>query len=414
MAAFALVAASAAAATSCGGSERVSDPAPSSPARPSVLAHVSTSEPYLARLDAVTLRQRGHAVALGMETPSAWARSPGGGRLAVGSGDGVRFAFIDLRRMRRTASLDLGPRGYVAGLVWPTPRRVVAALSGMEVEIVVIDPVTSRVVRRETLAGTVMRSARTPDGLVLLLSGPGGMGRARLAVVTPSRVRTAELPVRAGVAPPSVFEPALAVGPDGKHALVSPGGAVVHEVGLATLGMAERALTERISLLGRLRSWLEPTASAKGPLDGPVRSASWIPGGGVVVSGWDHRATGERTSVAEAAGVSLVDTRTWSVRTLAEAASVAVVSGDTVLAFGGSYGPGGLRGTGLRAFDRDGRERFHLYGDRYVGAVTAVGRYAYVSEQFETETQIDVVELSTGRVVRTVRTPRYTEILPLD
>jgi hypothetical protein len=56
----------------------------------------------------------------------------------------------------------------------------------------------------------------------------------------------------------------LAVSPDGRRALVVPGGARVLEVDLRTLAVAERELSEPVSLLGRLRSWLEPAALAKG------------------------------------------------------------------------------------------------------------------------------------------------------
>jgi hypothetical protein len=411
--AFALVVVLAAAVAACGGSERASDATSVSPARPSLLAYVWSRNPHLARLDAVTLRRRGPAVDVRMETPSASARSPGGARLVVGSGDGVRLTFVDVRQMRRLKTLDLGAKGYVAGVAWPSPRRVVAALSGIEVEIVVVDPLAARVVRRHELAGTVMRAVRSPDGLVLLLAAPDGIGRARLAVATPTSVRTASLPVEAGADPPSAFEPGLAVAPGGRRALVTAGGSVAYEVDLETLQTAERELSQRVSLLGRLRDWLEPTASAKGPLDGPVRSATWMAGGGIVVAGWDHRRTGERTSVAEAAGVRLIDPATWSVRTLAESGSSAVVAGDTILVFGGTYGPSGPRGIGLRAFDRNGNERFHVFGDRGVGSVSAAGRYAYVSEQDQSKMQIELVDLRSGRVLPTVRRATYMDILQL-
>ena len=409
---FALVLALVVAVAACGGSERASDPAPISPARPSLLAYVWGADPHLAWLDALTLRERGPAVDVREPTPSAWARSPGGARLAVG--EGGRLTFVDPRRMRRLATLDLGAKGSVAGLAWPSPRRVIAALSGLEVEIVVVDPAAGRVVRRRELPGTVTRSVRSPDGLVLLLSPRDRIGPARLAVATPESVRTASLSVKAGADPPSLLEPGVAVAPDGRRALVTAGGAVVHEVDLGTLRSAERRLSERVSLLGRLRDWLEPTASAKGPLDGPVRSATWTAGGGIVVSGWDYLMTGERTMVSEAAGVRLIDVGTWSVRTLAENASAAVVAGDTILAFGGTNGPGGPRGIGLRAFDREGRERFHVFGDRHVGAVSAVGRYAYVFEQAEAEMQVEIVDLHRGRVLPTVRRSPYMEVLQLD
>jgi hypothetical protein len=412
-AALAVLAASAAAAAGCGGSSAPSEPASRSSERGSVLASVWNGRSLLARVDAVTLQPRGHALDLGEPPLASGARAPGGGRLALGSGDGARLTIVDLRRMRRLAMLDFGPKGYVAGLAWPSPRRVVAALSGTRVEILVIDPDSRTVVQRHRLKGAVLRSARVQDGLVLLLSPAGGIGPATLALATPAELRTVTLPVEAGVDPPAVFEPGLAVSADGRLAVVVAGGASAVTVDLRTLAVAQHELSHHVSLLGRLRSWLEPAASAKGPLEGPVRSAAWIAGGRIAVAGWDFRRTGERT-VSEAAGLRLIDTRNWSVRTLERGASETVLAGDTVLAYGGTSGPGGLRGIGLRGFDSDGRERFHLFGDRYVGGVAVVDRHAYVSNQSASETTIEVVELATGRVVRTVRRSTYLEVLQLD
>jgi hypothetical protein len=380
----------------------------------SVLAYDWQGKPVLVRVDAVTLRARSRGLDLGQPPISTWVRSPEGDRLVLGSGDGARLMFTDLRTMRRLSRLDLGPRGYVAGLAWPSPRRVVAALSGTRVEILIVDPESGRLLAQHRLPGLVTRAARSPGGLVLLVSPNDRIGRARLVVATPAGLRTAALPLETGVSPPAVFEPGLAVSPDGRRALVVPGGARVLEVDLRTLAVAERELSEPVSLLGRLRSWLEPAALAKGPLEGPVRSATWIAGDRVVVTGSNYRPVGERGTIFEAAGIRLIDTRNWSIRTLAEEASDAVVAGDTVLAFGGTQGPAGLDGIGLQGFGLDGGERFHLFEDRFVAVVAAVGRYAYVAEQSETETRIEIVDIASGRVVRTLRKQTYFDVLQLD
>jgi hypothetical protein len=345
-AAVAVLAALASIGSASGAPEVASDLGSRLPPRATVLAYVWDGRPLLVRVDAVTLRARSRTVDLGKPPISTWVRSPGGERLVLGSGDRARLTLV-----------DLDPKGYVAGLAWPTPRRVVAALSGMRTEIVVVDAITRRVVRRHRLAGTVTQAARSPGGLVLLLSPHDRVGRATLAVATRTQLRTAMLPLEAGTDPPAVFGPGLAVSGDGRHALVVVGGARALEVDLRTLVVAERHLSEPVSLLGRLRAWLEPAAVAKGPLEGPIRSAAWIGRDRVVVAGSNYRPTGERSTVSEAAGARLIDVRDWSVRTLAGGASTAVATGDTVLAFGGTQGPAGLRGIGLRGFGRDGRER---------------------------------------------------------
>jgi hypothetical protein len=401
------------AALAVGGAGLASESASPPPANASVLAYIWDGRPLLVRVDAVTLQARSRALDLGKPPISRWVRAPGGDRLALGSGDGGRLMFVDLRAMRRLSTLDLGPKGFVAGLAWPSPRRVVAALSGARVEIVVVDPETRRLIARHRLPGAVARAARAPGGLVLLVSPQNRIGPATLAVATPTGLRTTVLPLEAGIDPPAVSEPGLAVSPDGRRALIVPGGARVLEVDLRTLAVTERELSEPVSLLGQLRAWLDPAAAAKGPLEGPARSAAWVSADHVVVAGWNYRPTGERTMVSEAAGVRLIDTRNWSVRTLAGQASSALVAGNTLLAFGGTQGQG-LRGIGLRGFGSDGRERFQLFGDRFVAVVTAVGRYAYVSEQSQANTRIQVIDIASGRVVRTVRKQTYMDILRFD
>jgi hypothetical protein len=382
--------------------------------RASVLAYVWEGRPLLVRVDPLTLQPRGRALELGKAPISTWARSPEGGRLVLGSGDGARLLFADLRTMRRLGALSFGAKGYVAGLAWPSARRVVVALSGMRGEIVVVDPQTRRVVQRRSLPGTVLHTARWEGGLVLLLAPVDTIGAATLAVVAPGGVRTVRLPLDAGTGPPAVAQPGLAVSPDGSRAVVVPDGSRVLDVDLRTLAVAERDLSEPVSLLGRLRAWLEPAALAKGPLEGPVRSAAWLPGDRIAVAGWNYRQIGDRAMVSEAAGLRLIDTRDWSVRTLAEGATAVAAAGDSLLAFGGTQGPEGFRGIGLRGFGTDGREQFQLFGGRFVPSVTAVGRYAYAAEQSETRTRIEVVDLVSGRVVRTVRRNAYLEVLRVD
>jgi hypothetical protein len=402
-------------APSCGGNGLAAEPASRS-GDASVLAYEWQGKPVLVRVDAETLETRSRALDLGQPPISTWVRSPEGHRLALGSGDDVhvRLMFADLRPMRWVSRRDLGPRGYVAALAWPSPRRVVAALSGTHVEILVVDPETGRLLAEHRLPGLVTRAARSPAGLVLLLSPNDRIGRATLALATPVGVRTATLPLETGVSPPAVSEPGLAVSSDGRRALIVPGDAGVLEVDLRTLAVAERELSEPVSLLGRLRSWLEPTALAKGPLEGPVRSGVWISGDHVLVAGSNYRPNGDRGTVSEAAGVRLIDTRNWSVQTLVEEASDALVAGDVLLAFGGTQGPAGLRGIGLQGFGLDGGERFHLFEDRFVAIVAAVGQYAYVSEQSESETRVNVVDVTSGRVVRTLRKQTYFDVLQLD
>src|SRR5688572_23044088 len=88
--------------------------------RGSVLAYVWEGGPLLVRVHPLTLQPRSRALELGRAPISTWARSPEGGRLVLGSGDGARLLFADLRTMGRLGTLSFGAKGYVAGLAWPS------------------------------------------------------------------------------------------------------------------------------------------------------------------------------------------------------------------------------------------------------------------------------------------------------
>jgi hypothetical protein len=75
-------------------------------------------------------------------------------------------------------------------------------------------------------------------------------------------------------------------------------------------------LTEPVSLLGRLRDWLEPAAHAK-MVDGPDRNAVWLPSGLVAVSGNTYASEGDTLDVTPA-GLSLIDPSDWSTRRVSD------------------------------------------------------------------------------------------------
>jgi hypothetical protein len=88
----------------------------------------------------------------------------------------------------------------------------------------------------------------------------------------------------------------------------------VAAVDLLSLTASYHRPTAAVSALGRLNAWLQPSAEAKGD-DGPVRRAQWLGRGLLLVSGSNVRGT--TTDVeSEPAGVDLIDTRRWTVRTL--------------------------------------------------------------------------------------------------
>jgi hypothetical protein len=137
-------------------------------------------------------------------------------------------------------------------------------------------------------------------------------------------------------------------------------------------------LSESISLLGRLHDWLEPKAEAKAD-EGPTRRALWLGHGLLAVTGFDsHAGVDPRGGQAEwetPAGLKLIDTRAWSVRTLDPRVTNAVLASGTLLAFGILWDSRAqkLSGSGLTGYDPDGRRRFHRYGADPISGVQPLG-----------------------------------------
>jgi hypothetical protein len=199
------------------------------------------------------------------------------------------------------------------------------------------------------------------------------------------------------------ISPGLAVDPESRRAFVVPHAGPIAEIDLQTLRVTYHEL-DQPSLLGRLLSWLTPAAQAK-VLEGLVREARWLGDGMLAVSGVDYSlaasATGQPPLVAAPAGLSLVNTRSWTSRVLDDQASGFAVGSGLVVAQGGSWDSGQERGQGpgLRAFGLDGRQRWqHRPGENlWMDPAGSVG-YAYVSES-----SAEVIDLATGSVLATVR-----------
>jgi hypothetical protein len=385
----------------------------------------------LARIDPATMRAKGgRRVGVGSEGCASsaggsacwsippWSFSPDRRLLALARHDRGAprsLRIVDVRRMRVTADLPLDG-GAVGSLAWPVPERL---LMVQEVcceerqQLVVVDLARRRAVARRPLDGTIQRLGRTARELVLLLSPAKDVGPARLAIAdVRGRLRSVLLErVQAGVRLVSATEhrvqlnvPGLAVDPTGRLAyVVGPG--VVAEVDLASLRVAYHDLKPSASVLARLLEWLEPPAHAKGA-SGPTRSARWLTGGLLAVAGSDEEFVGEQNRV-RAAGLSLVDTRDWSVRTIDRDAADVRVAGDVLLATGSSWEPGASKpdAIGLVAYGFDGRRRFGLLRGREVWVRHVVANRAYVDVAGSSRSgfSLRVIDLRSGRPTRDFR-----------
>jgi hypothetical protein len=353
----------------------------------------------------------------------SWSFSPDGSKLVLG-GFAAGLRLVDVQRMRVLSDLKVAPAGLVVAVAWPDSRHVhavVQAPSGQgKLNLAIIDAVTKRVLAKRRLAGAsdIVQVRRAGDGLVLLLAPPSRIGASRLVLVdgsgnvgsvTLSRIRAGWEPRQVGSELPisRQWTPGLAVDPVGRRAFVVTGGALVAEVDLRSLDVAYHRVSERVSLLSRLRNWLEPTAEAKGETQGPVREARWVGEGLVAVSGGDGHGEKGRSPM----GLTVIDTADWTARKIDERASRFALAGGTLLAFAGQFNTGGF---GVTAYHSDGERRWHLFGEEGIGRVQTAGERAYVDVSDGRGDRVVVLDLRSGRLIRRVETPWAQLLLPED
>jgi hypothetical protein len=350
----------------------------------------STGSERVVRFDPLTLRPlRGRGFEPVGEVVAS-SLSPDGTRLALSACCPSSVAVVDVGRMKGIRSFGLSSLGGGVEMVrWSMGRRLFAFVEGSRV--VGLDPRRSATLWDHALPGRVLRVAALRQGLVLLCSPWTSVGASHVVVVTNGgQIRSVELRrIESGVdrRRGRAQIPGLTVDASAHRAFVVPPAGPVAQVELPSLGVSYHPPSRRRSLLARLRTWLEPTADAKGA-GGPTRIAAWAGNGLIAVSG--------RNGLSPA-GLALIDTRRWRVRSVDPSAEGFALAGRLILAWGRE---------GLNAFDLDGRRRFHLSGPGGVPGVSVYGRRAYVPFAGR-HNEIDgvltrVVELPSGRVVRTV------------
>jgi hypothetical protein len=334
--------------------------------------------------------------------PEAWALSPGGSRLAAVSDRGSLLRLIDVQRMRSLRRLSLPALGSPAAVVWPRPDRLWGVLTPAagSTTVVAVDPLAERIVTRRRLEGGLVRVAESPDGPVLLLGPPAVIGPARLVTVDAAGgveqlpldgVSAGAMPTDAAPGVERLRTPALAVDAGRRRAYVLSSRPHAIEIDLRRRRVGAHRLVARVSLLDRLRELLEPSAAAS-PQVGIVRRAAFIGEGRIALSGYDADVVvhpqGAVESERRPAGLHVIDTHDWSVHTLDERASGFAVAAGLLLTSGAQ---------GLTAYSPEGREAFHLLGDRHVEVVATAGSLAYVRTR--PGPALQVVDVTRGRVV---------------
>jgi hypothetical protein len=350
----------------------------------------------LVRVDRVTLRPRpGRRVPLSAE-PLGWSFAPDRSRLAVGStARGASLRLIDLRAMRTLGDVRIARRGSGVASTWVDPTRVLAVVvtpgccGAGETTVVGVDALRRRVLWRRPLGGSLQAGERFGAGLVLVL-GPRGreIGPSRLVHVGgDGAIRSASLPeIRSGTesrgSTTHNWNPGLAVDRTGERAFVVQARAPLAEIDL-------RSFVVRSHPLGA-----QPRVADA--LAGPAREALWLGRGMLAVTGSDSGPAGDT-----AAGLTLVDTRRWSARTIDRRASDAALVAGRLLASSFLFDRRGqvTAGSGLTGYSLQGRRRFHRYGSQPITGVQPLGRRALVGAR----AAISLIDARSGRELRRFR-----------
>jgi hypothetical protein len=364
--------------------------------RPVVLGVSWDGVGELAWLDARTLAPVGRGLSIGPPPTGVAARSPDGRTIALASGTKAELRFVDIRVLRARGQLAVRGTGSLRESIWPSPNRLVAVRSGLDAEVVVVDPRARRVLERRPLEGQPLYVIPAGRRLVALFAPPGAIGQARLVVIDENAaVRTLPLPrVEAGFTPP---RPERDVG---RHA--SPGLAVDPEGTRAAVVTPETVLKIDLEALAVVR---QHRAAARAPagiakfMEGWSRGAVWLGDHTVAVSGSTDVVDGDRVKHVSI-GVELVDLASGARRSLDPTANGAMRAGSLLLTFGGSA---------LRGYDLAGRQRFELLRGRDTAYVQTAGRWIYVGR--DNSTVFTIVDARAGKVVGTARTPYPTIVL---
>ena len=335
-----------------------------------VFSRIDGGAQILARLAPGSLRPGRPRLQLG-EYHEDWSFSPDGSQLALGMGGasptcGRGICIVDLETMR-IAGWVTGSVAVEAG-AWLRPRRIVGV--DQSSRVFVADPVTETIVRSRDLPFSPYAPAvaRTSEGLAVLM-------RSRPPQLV---VANAHGDVRSVALRRIERGAALAAAPRGKRAFVTSAGGPVAEVSLRTMTVRYHRVTT--------------------PHDRRRLEARWLGHGRLAVSGDPN------------AGVTVIDTSTWTARTVAPGATSARLAGGRLLVY--SEPAFRSRGVGLRVYTRDGRRLVrHLFGDQHMEVEVLRADVAVFRPHEFRAPATEIVRARTGTLLRTVaRPPRRYEV----
>lgn len=302
----------------------------------------------------------------------------------------------------RISSQPIALGGDVSVLAWIGPDRIAALVGRANCcpdRVVVVDVDAEQIVSQERLPGTVLATARSSQGLVLLVGPRGAVGPASLVTVDPRGVRQVRLARlsagqgRGGAGISPVRIPGLAVDAVGAYAYVLDPGGTVADVELASLRATYHPLAARARHARSPAAATTPSALAKSE-DGPVRTALWLGDGLLLVAGHDAHGTEPGSAPA---GLQLVNVREWTSTMLDPEVDSFTVTDGFLLATGVRWKGNDPIGTGLRVFGPNATERSRLFVGRAVGIERVSAGRAYVWGRGWKRDR--VVDLRSGRVI---------------
>jgi hypothetical protein len=378
-----------------------------------IVRREESSQAKLVRVDPRLLRPIGKRFVPLPGASGAWSFSPARSQLVVPIHSGLRsgrpkalLRFVEPSKLRVIRTLALGPGG-VESVAWLARDRVLAL---RHEELVVVDSAAGRIIARKAFDGYIVHVARSARYLVVLTASQDSIAPARLFVFDDRGNSRRVLLSEIGAGAHAVNEvsthrqPGLAVDPEhGRAYVVSPEG-LVADVDLNAVSVVYRTASERRSLLARLRNWLEPEAQAKAS-SGPRRHAQWLGNGVIGVSGVDDQAyelaTGFLHMKEQGAGVKVIDTRSWTIRTFDSSADFFSSTSTELLATASLWDSlsQSFSGIGLRAYAFDGSRRFELFAGKPARVDLVFRGRAYV--RIGNDRALRIVDLRRGRVVGT-------------
>jgi hypothetical protein len=357
----------------------------------------------LAYFDPASLARIGTTSASYNASLCSWSYSPDRKHLAVSDCQGALrfFAFPSLRPEGRITWTDR--LGRASGLAWLAPRRLVAVSTiGSDLSrLAVIDPVRRTVVRRLNLGGVSAGRALVGNTAIVLVTPSGHFGPPKLVITGPQGAsRTVVVDhfsfgmVSSAAADGSLsFEardPAFVVDPIRRHAYVIGEGLQTADIDLASGDVAYHGSVRRLAKV----------------MSGWTRTARWLGDGLVGVAGSDSQTVGTGASAkieTTPFGLHVLDTRSWTSRSIDTVSTGLLASGTTILAYH----------EGWSIYDRDGRRRndIVLAGNDWL---SVAGNRGYVCDQRSAVAVIDLgsgewTDVDRGRVCPTLLVGRASD-----